>query len=288
MNTPRRGAYAIHTAREGFSNILHLPSGEIMHSRMNPTEEAELLYVGQSCLRERLMGDPCDPLVVWDVGLGAAANAMAAVRCHEALTGCRGRRRLRVLSFENDLDSLSLAMAHTDRFPYLQHPAPGNLLEHGCWRDEALEWELVIGNFPDSLSDAIPAPHVIFYDMYSAKTEPGPWDLATLCKVRDSCGDNRCELITYTVSTAARAKLLVAGFYVARGPVMGQKEETTIALTPGAVAYPVAERDLLDDRWLGKWNRSSARFPADIPNARHEAFSHAVLSHTQFSTDSVS
>jgi hypothetical protein len=45
---PRLGAYEVHTAWEGFSSIRHVASGEIMHSRNAPMEEAERLYVEQS------------------------------------------------------------------------------------------------------------------------------------------------------------------------------------------------------------------------------------------------
>ena len=81
------GAYEVHIAREGFASIRHRASGEIMHSRTAPMEEAQRLYVEQSQLAERLRdaANP-EPLIIWDVGLGAAANAMAAVRTYESAT----------------------------------------------------------------------------------------------------------------------------------------------------------------------------------------------------------
>ena len=51
-----------------------------MHSVTPPQEEAERLYVAQSGLRDRLRAQG-DELVLWDVGLGAATNAMAAIQC---------------------------------------------------------------------------------------------------------------------------------------------------------------------------------------------------------------
>src|SRR5206468_517103 len=75
------GCYAIHTAPEGFASIRHVPSGEIMHSRTPPIEEARRLYIEQSNLTERVRlpeGESPEnacPLVIWDVGLGAGANA---------------------------------------------------------------------------------------------------------------------------------------------------------------------------------------------------------------------
>ncbi len=79
------GEYAVHIAHEGFGSILHVASGEIMHSRTPPMEEARNLYVDQAGLRERLRQAGAPPLVVWDAGLGAAANAMAAILCYEEL-----------------------------------------------------------------------------------------------------------------------------------------------------------------------------------------------------------
>ena len=48
------GDYEVHRAWEGFASIRQISSGEIMHSRTAPMEEARKLYVEQSCLAERL------------------------------------------------------------------------------------------------------------------------------------------------------------------------------------------------------------------------------------------
>src|ERR1041385_7390224 len=95
----RRGDYEVHRAREGFSSIRQISSGEIMHSRTDPMEEARQLYVEQARLAERLRERSNEPLILWDVGLGAAANAMAAIECYET---AKPRRPLHIISFEND------------------------------------------------------------------------------------------------------------------------------------------------------------------------------------------
>src|SRR3954465_11768016 len=92
----RLGDYEIHRAWEGFASIRQISSGEIMHSRTDPIEEARQLYVEQARLTERLRSE--SP-IIWDVGLGAAANAMAAIECYEKSSSTRG---LRIISFEND------------------------------------------------------------------------------------------------------------------------------------------------------------------------------------------
>src|SRR6187200_701860 len=84
------GDYEVHVAWEGFASIRQISSGEIMHSRTPPMEEARGLYVEQSALGERVRlpggngvnwnGNGAGPavagetLVIWDVGLGAGAN----------------------------------------------------------------------------------------------------------------------------------------------------------------------------------------------------------------------
>ena len=48
------GNYEVHMAWEGFASIRQISSGEIMHSRTPPMEEARRLYIEQSNLAERV------------------------------------------------------------------------------------------------------------------------------------------------------------------------------------------------------------------------------------------
>src|SRR3972149_5144242 len=77
-------------------------------------EVAERLRLGGSEDR-RTAG----PLVLWDVGLGAAANAMAAIGCYEEQAAAHPLRGLQIVGFEDDLDSLRLAFGGDHLFPYL-------------------------------------------------------------------------------------------------------------------------------------------------------------------------
>ena len=280
-----RGAYEIHIAREGFASIRHVASGEIMHSRMNPMDEAERLYVGQSRLAERLR-EAIEPLVIWDVGLGAAANAMAAIHCYEEQAAHAPVRPMRIISFENDLDSLALAFQRNELFPYLRHSAPAALLENGAWQSRAhagLSWSVVRGDFPASIKDTPAAPDLIFYDMFSSNTCPEHWKLETFEQLFAACGGRAVELFTYTCSTAARVALLAAGFYVARGSDAGVKEETTIALTPEALRTATGcPLELLSAAWLAKWHRSCAKFPREVHPDDHSSFERLILAHEQF------
>jgi queuine tRNA-ribosyltransferase len=283
------GDYEVHKAWEGFTSIRQISSGEIMHSRTPPMEEARKLYVEQSNLAERLRFSEDgngEPLIIWDVGLGAAANAMAAIRCYEEQASQRPVRPLRIISFENDLDSLRLAFRHERDFSYLRHSGPADILTDGYWQSQeypGLSWLLVPGDFLETMGTAPTPPDVIFYDMFSTKTSGDQWTLAAFCRLLQVCAGHAVELFTYTCSTANRAALLAAGFYVARGCNAGEKIETTIALTPEAYrASSSCRHELLTADWLGKWNRSVAKFPAEIHANEHSSFEEMIRMHEQF------
>jgi queuine tRNA-ribosyltransferase len=276
------GDYAVHGAAEGFASIRQVTSGEIMHPRARPEEEARRLYVEQSHLGERLH---TEPLVLWDVGLGAAANAMAAVREYEAQAAVRSVSPLRIVSFENDLDSLRLAFLHNDKFPYLRHSGPPAILESGEWQSRqlpGLSWTLVTGDFLETMATA-PPPDIIFYDLFSSQSHAAAWTCEAFRRLFAACQNRPSELYTYTFSTAARAALLGAGFYVAKGQSTDDRAETTIALTPAALrGTPARRHELLSDDWLQKWERSSAKYPADVAPADQPAFEQMIRTHPQF------
>ncbi|HEX8280040.1 MAG TPA: tRNA guanosine(34) transglycosylase Tgt, partial [Chthoniobacterales bacterium] len=279
------GAYEIHIAREGFASIRHAASGEIMHSRTAPMEEARRLYIEQSRLAERLR-ENSETLVIWDVGLGAAANAMAAIRCYEEQAAIAFTCPMSVISFENDLDSLKLAFHRSELFPYLRHSGPAGILKAGHWQSKehaGLSWTLVSGEFPASIAHAPEPPDLIFYDMFSSKTCSDQWTLETFSRLFEACRDRAVELFTYTCSTAARVALLAAGFYVARGRNAGDKEETTIAFTPAALDRGRGRHhELLGASWLAKWHRSGAKFPAEVESDDRRSFEQRILEHPQF------
>ena len=275
------GNYEVHRAWEGFASIRHTTSGEIMHSRTDPMEEARQLYVEQSHLAARLRQSN-ERLIIWDVGLGAAANAMAAIRSYESEAATGPVRPMRLISFENDLDSLRLALLHNDAFPYLRHGGPAAILDEGFWqskRHAGLSWSLVRGDFPGTMGDAPEPPDLIFYDMFSGKVSSEAWTMDAFRQLFAACGQRAVELFTYSCSTSVRALLLAAGFYVARGRSMGAKEETTIALTPAA---PRGDRDLLGASWLERWHRSGAKFPAELLPGEEAAFERLIRAHPQF------
>jgi queuine tRNA-ribosyltransferase len=267
---PTRGAFGVRVSTQGFASIEHLASGEVMHSVVQPDSEAEAVYVRQSiAVADALAGKRA--ITVWDVGLGAAHNAMALIR---ALDG--EHAPVELVSFEHDLDALRLALANTKAFAHLRHPAPHILAHHGRFERERLTWRLVEGDFLARFA-AEPAPDVIFWDPFSSKVDHAMWSLATFRALYAHL-TRPAELFTYTASTAIRSSLLAAGFEVARGVSSGPKEETTIALKgPGFAAHARLGHD-----WLERRARSTARIAADVPAALHDEVDHAVAHHPQF------
>lgn len=284
----RLGDYEIHHSTQGFASLRHISSGEVLHSVNAPDEEANRLYIEQSCLAARLVQQPtaADPLVIWDVGLGAAFNAMAAIRCFERCLIERSTTALRPLhlvSFEHDLNSLTLATKHPGTFLHVRHPAPSKLLKTGGWEHPSglLRWELYHGDFQDRLDDA-PVPELIFYDLFSAKTATEVWTSAIFARILQCCSEKATELYTYSASTAVRVALLTAGFFVAEGVGTGPKAATTIAFNraTGAKEHPRLPR-LLGREWLVRWRRSHVQFPPTLTAEEKEHVARLIETHQQ-------
>jgi len=275
----KRGRYEV-LLKEGVGYIRDTASGEVMHPGGDPTLEARSLYVEQSRLLTRLQDRGDVPLVVWDVGLGAAANAMAAVLAVESAAPAT-TRPLTLVSFENDLDSLKLALDHPGHFKHLRHAAPRALLTADRWNSgtAAIEWLLLRGDFATTKFEA-PPPDVIFFDPFSFKTDSAMWTLSAFRELAKACSEKSTELFTYTYSTSVRAAMLAAGFYVAKGRGTGPKGETTIGLSARAAAAAHGH-ELLGQDWLAKWRRSDAQAPfGSIMD--DGSWREAVLMHAQF------
>jgi queuine tRNA-ribosyltransferase len=266
--------------RAEHSSIYDRISGETMHSVNDPMLEARSVYVEQSMLARRLEEYGGNEFVIWDVGLGAAANAMAAVECYENLSGNLGKKpALQLVSFENDLGSLEVAL-HSGSFEYLSHPGPESILERGDWERKGLSWSLLKGDFKDYLATA-PAPDLIYYDPFSIQSDPAHWDTQMFKRIFDRCQNRDVELFTYSSSTSVRVALLLAGFWVAPGRGTGPKATTTIAMTPLA-AERRGKESLLGTQWLERWKRSGAKFPPGMPLAGEAEIEAKVLAHPQF------
>ena len=243
------------TVQSGVRSLRSRANGETFHPVVGPMAEAVGLHVRQQRLVERAHQTP-GPFVIWDVGLGAAANAVAVL---EAFAG-QPEVRVELLSFDRTTAPLAFALEHAEPLDY---PAPHResirqLLENGEWRNEneALRWQFKPGDFRATMNQG-PAPHAILYDPYSPATNPELWTLEhfqALHGCTDPC--RPCLFSNYTRSTAVRVTLMLAGFYVGLGHATGEKDQTTIAANvPGLLEDP------LDKRWLTRVRRSTRSAP---------------------------
>ena len=283
------GNYDVVTGPQGFSSIRQISSGEVMHSVSAPSEEANALYIEQSQLATRLLKreDDANELVIWDVGLGAASNAMAALECFEktlAAHGAEAIRPLRLVSFEIDLDPLRLALRFASHFPHLRHGAPHAILKSGHWDHDSdlMHWKLHEGDFLAFLESS-PVPDLIFFDPFSAKTDTGLWTAAVFARLFHHCRPKSTELYTYSAATAVRVALLTSGFFVAEGVGTGPKSTTTVAFNHERSLrdHPAASR-LLGAEWVARWKRSDSKFPTGLPVEARAGFEREFLAHPQF------
>ena len=291
--------------------LVQLPNGaqavyssaydEKMHPGLGPAAEADLLYVRQLKIPER-MRKGAGEFVVWDVGLGAAANAIAVLRATRDIA-----RPLRIVSFDNTAEPLSFALQNAEALDYLR--GYENQIETLRERREVrfpngaqvVNWEFHLGDFPTWLERGAPAPrefagehraelefrapppHAILFDAFSPAKNPAMWTLPLFTNLfRALEPQSPCNLTTYSRSTMFRVTLLLAGFFVGRGVATGVKEETTVAAnTLDLIDQP------LDRQWLERALRSGSAEPLYEPvysQAKIRAATWERLqSHPQFS-----
>jgi queuine tRNA-ribosyltransferase len=233
-------------------------AGEVMHPGVGPLAEAEALYVKQSRLGERLRSATA-PLVLFDVGLGAASNAIAARAESEAAP--KEAARLYLVSFERDLGALTLALEHGAAFGLQGEPgqAARSLVECGRHDSARTRWQLRHGDLVDCLAREPERADLVFWDPFSPRANPSLWTVAAFAALRRAAGA-RCTLVTYSASTATRVALLVAGWAVGIGDPIGDKAQTTAAaILPSDLARP------LERRWLDRLTRPDAPRPSDAP-----------------------
>ena len=126
--------------------------------------------------------------------------------------------------------------------------------------------------------DNADAANVGRFHSLSAKVDSPMWTMPVLSKVLALTRGKATSLHTYSASTAIRASLLHAGWFVARGVGTGMKRETTKAYSVEAVRRGMAT-DLLDTSWLSRWERSDSQVPV---GADPEPFKKMIRAHPQF------
>ena len=278
-------AYSLVRLANGTTSIRSLAEGETFHPVIGPVAEAEALYVRQLRLPERLAASTDPEWVLWDVGLGSAANVTTALRHLAAIPG-----RIRIVSFDHTLEPLRFARDHAAELGYpLGFEGPfDELLErqrcaftHGRL---SVTWQAEVADFPERIRSAepLPAPHAVFYDAYSPARNPAMWTLPHFEKLFERLDPGRpCALATYSRATLHRTTLLRAGFWVGAGEATGEKEETTLAgNTPSLIPR------LLGSDWLGRALRSTSAEPLETPTYRQAPLSGttrtALEAHPQF------
>ena len=284
MSSP--DAYKIVQLRSGAHSVHSVEHGETMHPGLGPAAEAEELYVRQLRLVDRqreLDGE----FVIWDVGLGAAANALAVLRASREVSN-----HLRLVSFEHTLEPLRFALKSSRDLGYFDgyEPAVERLLAEGGVEfqngQQWVKWELHGGDFPALLRSPVALqlakPQAIVFDPWSPAKNPAMWCAPVfndLFRLLDPA--RACAMPTYSRSTMLRVTLLLAGFYVGSGPATGRKEETTIAANVPELVPTLLGRD-----WLERAQRSGSAEPLWEPVYRQAPLTPETLDrlrhHPQF------
>ena len=278
--------YRIVKLKSGTHSVHSLSHGETFHPVIGPTAEAESLYVRQLKLVDRLRNHPGE-FVIWDVGLGSAANALTVLRAT-----CEISSLIRLVSFDATLEPLRFGLQHARPLGYFagfEDSVNKLLTEHQVtFRNsrQQVEWMLQVGDFPAMLTQtaaqSFAKPHVIMFDPYSPAKNPSMWTVPLFNSLFLLLDQSRpCALPTYSRSTMLRVTLLVAGFYVGVGHATGEKEETTIAANSMHLI-----NEPLDRRWLGRALRSTSAEPMQEPTYKQAPLSsktwEILKAHPQF------
>lgn len=270
----------------GSYSIRSVAEDETFHPVIGPVAEAEALYVRQLNLVERVAASTGE-FVIWDIGLGAAANVLTALR---ATRHCPAP--IRIVSFDHTPEPLRFGLKHGESLGYYvgYESAVESLLAsgHASFVDggRQVEWQFIGGDFPTRLREdaaaSWPKPHAIFFDAFSPAKNPDMWTQPLFARLFSLLDPNRpCALPTYSRSTLMRVSLLLAGFYVGAGHATGEKEETTIAANdPALLSEP------LDRLWLARSRRSTSAEPLWEPVYRQAPLSDSswerLQAHPQF------
>ena len=261
-------AFELVRARHGALAIRSREFNEACHPGIGPRAEAEALYVRGLDLPLRL-ASTARTFVVWDVGLGGAANAATVIEAARSI-----QCRLHLISFDRTLAPLEFALGHAAELGYFGEAAgwAGRLLQEpevrGRLGEEEICWQRAVDDFPTLMANAPvgawPAPDAILFDPHSPAANPEMWTLPLFTALYRRLDPTRpCALATYSRRTAVRAALLLAGFRVGIGEATATKEETTVAANdPGLLAAA------LGARWLERAGRSHAAEPWTGPPFR--------------------
>ena len=283
-----QSAYKLVRLHNGACSVHSVADKETFHPGIGPIAEAELIYARQLRLAERA-AETKGEFVIWDIGLGAAANALTAIRRIREGAG-QGPEVLRIVSFDRTAAAAEFALRHVAELGYLigcTTPLT-ELIEKRLVRfadgNLRVEWSLELGDIPERLARGPkpPPPHAILFDPHSPKRNPEMWSAELFADLFHSLDPARpCALATFSCSTLVRTALLLGGFFVGVGRPSGLKEETTVATnTLELIEEP------LDLRWLDRASRSHSAEPLHDGKYRQARLSPETLerlrNHPQF------
>jgi tRNA U34 5-methylaminomethyl-2-thiouridine-forming methyltransferase MnmC len=304
--------YKIVRLANGTFSVHSFAERETFHPVIGPVAEAQALYVKQLKLQERLAKHSGE-FVIWDVGLGAAANVLTVLRETKTISSS-----LRIVSFDHKIAPLEFAVNHSENLGYFfGYELPvRELIQNGrvqfANEKQTVNWEFHLGDFPSLLARSsrresaltseeredstnqfapthvgcygFPAPHAILFDAFSPAKNPSMWTLPLFTDLFRHLDPQRpCAMPTYSRATMLRVTLLLAGFFVGVGHATGGKEETTIAANT---------MELLDEplgkKWLDRVKNSKSAEPMREPVYEQKFISQQswerLLTHPQFSS----
>ena len=151
---PSSARYKLVRLASGVHSVHSVAERETFHPVIGPVAEAEALYVRQLRLPERLAAHAGE-FVIWDVGLGAAANVLNVLRATRA-AACP----LRILSFDHTLEPLQFALQHAAELGYFtsyEEPVKIFLRNHQVTFTDGprqITWQLHLGDFPSLLANS--------------------------------------------------------------------------------------------------------------------------------------
>jgi len=267
----------------GATSIRDNGTGEILHNPVGPWEESRSLYVKQSNLEARLLEKRPEPLVLYDVGLGAGFNVVAALEVFYKLKRSGEEfRDLQIMSFETDLTLLDFFLNEIQSFPESlpYEKQLRTLREKEIYTEDKLHWELH-GNFSEINKFELSKAEVVFFDPYSPKKNPEMWTVNAFNLVQNNMSKElpAC-MLTYSTATPIRTAMLLSGLFVGQGQSSGLKEQTTFAATTfDGLKMPLGKR------WLERWQRSHTAMPLGDHKFTIEGILEQLKSHPQFSSD---
>src|SRR5262249_22496041 len=153
-------------------------------------------------LAKRLQGH-IGEFVIWDVGLGAAANALTVLRETREIEAS-----IQLVSFDNTLEALKFALDHRESLGYL---AGFEAQLESLVRDkqiafvnekQSVKWQMHLADFPKFIShsqaDTVPKPHAIMFDAFSPAKNPEMWTQPLFANIFRLLDPKRpCALPTY-------------------------------------------------------------------------------------------